>query len=112
MKMTSGYYLTKDQVNNIKARTAQAQKAILLARTYRVDHGENSGYVTVFDDEVTGWTKTLDRPGSYLAGNLAVSPLNEVFISVGGDDWHGATAWVQIDMPATEESAADLEQSE
>lgn len=57
------------------------------------------GFVTIYKGTVTGWKRTLNRPGTEVPGAYAVGADASVFRACGGDEEHGARAF----LPATDE---------
>lgn len=55
--------------------------------------------------EVAGWTLELDRPASWAPDCLAINRAGEMHEATGGNDYDGATEWVQI-VPLDEEPTA------
>ena len=58
------------------------------------------GFVTIYKGAVTGWKRTLNRPGTEVPGAYAVGADASIFLACGGDEEHGACTF----LPATDES--------
>ena len=50
------------------------------------------GFVTIYKGTVTGWKRTLNRPGTEVPGAYAVGADASIFRACGGDEEHGAHA--------------------
>lgn len=57
------------------------------------------GFVTIYQGMVTGWKRTLNRPDTEVPGAYAVGADASIFRACGGDEEHGARAF----LPATDE---------
>ena len=57
------------------------------------------GLVTIYKGMVTGWKRTLNRPGTEVPGAYAVGADASIFLACGGDEEHGACTF----LPATDE---------
>lgn len=72
-----------------------------LAAEWRKAHSNDpslsqSGYVTIFDGEVTGWKKELSHPETEQPGAYAVGVFNDVFLASGYDAFNGADDWKEV----------------
>ena len=63
------------------------------------------GFVTIYKGMATGWKRTLNRPGTEVPGAYAVGADASVFRACGGDEEHGARAF----LPATDECLIENE---
>ena len=52
------------------------------------------GFVTIYKGTVTGWKRTLNRPGTEVPGAYAVGADASIFRACGGDEEHGAHAFL------------------
>ena len=52
--------------------------------------------VTIYEDEVTGWKRTLQHPETEVPGAYAVGVDSTVFLACGGDWIGGARSYQQI----------------
>ena len=57
------------------------------------------GFVTIYKGTVTGWKRTLNRADTEVPGAYAVGADASIFRACGGDEEHGARAF----LPATDE---------
>lgn len=64
------------------------------------------GFVTIYKGAVTGWKRTLNRPGTEVPGAYAVGADASIFRACDGDEEHGARAF----LPATDESLSTDEE--
>lgn len=70
----------------------------LTAAEWRAGNQEHrEGIVLVWDGKVYGWKNQLRDPACERPGAYAVDKDGLVFKAEGGDDYHGAKAWVAVD---------------
>lgn len=68
------------------------------AESFRQAHPKlaKHGFVTIYEDEVTGWKRTLQHPETEVPGAYAVGVDSTVFLACGGDRIGGARSCQQI----------------
>ena len=50
------------------------------------------GFVTIYKGTVTGWKRTLNRPGTEVPGAYAVGADASIFRACGGDEEHACVS--------------------
>ena len=81
-----------------------------IAGEWRADHSDDlalsaSGYVTIFDGEVSGWKSELTQPETEQPGTYAVNVFGQVFLASGYDAFNGADQWIEVVEPARQRSS-------
>lgn len=67
------------------------------ANKWRAGNPEHpGGVVLVWEGKVYGWKDELRDPSSERPGAYAVDKAGLVFKAEGGNDYHGAEAWVAV----------------
>lgn len=84
------------------------EKLLVLAAGFREANPPlaEHGFVTIYKGMVTGWKRTLNRPGTEVPGAYAVGADASIFRACGGDEEHGAYTF----LPATDESLSTDEE--
>ncbi len=54
------------------------------------------GFVTIYKGMVTGWKRTLNRPGTEVPGAYAVGADASIFRACDGEHEHGARAFIAV----------------
>lgn len=69
---------------------------LALAAGFREAHPQlaEQGFVTIYKGMVTGWKRTLNRPDTEVPGAYAVGADASIFRACGGDEEHGARAFL------------------
>lgn len=69
---------------------------LALAASFRESNPKlaGHGFVTIYKGAVTGGKRTLNRPGTEVPGAYAVGEDASIFRACGGDEEHGARAFL------------------
>lgn len=54
------------------------------------------GVVVIFKGQVAGWMNELRSPEEWEPGCIAVDRRGNQYLAIGGDSYHGATAWRSV----------------
>lgn len=65
-------------------------------KEFLAERGYQGGYTIVCNSEIGGWVNSLDNPGSWMPGCIAIDNDGNQWIALGGNDYDGAERWEEL----------------